>query len=264
MKRREVSPGDKFNMLTVIEEAPMRKSGRYLKCRCDCGNVKEVLLHHLTRSKTVSCGCYRTSICTKHSMWESREYSSWENMVQRCTNPKARKYYLYGGKGIKVCERWLQSFIAFYQDMGPRPPGTSLDRLDSDNDYYKENCRWATPREQFANISRYRTKIKINDVVQEAEEWIKELGVDRERFKARILRGLGYREALLVDVDIIALEIDSRQQTIYHLDSFLQKTAFDKEAVVKLLDKDHEEPYRGLILRYLTGFKNWPEKYCSK
>lgn len=261
MRKKEVNPGDKFNMLTVIEEVPPRNSGRYFKCLCDCGNVKEILLYHLVRSKTTSCGCYRSSIKTKHSMWESREYSTWENMVQRCTNPNSSKYHLYGGKGIKVCDQWLRSFSAFYGDVGPRPPGTSLDRLDPNKNYVKNNCRWATPREQLANLSRYRAKIKIDGRVMETEDWIKELGVDRELFKARVLKGLSFKEALLINVDIFVLEIESRQQTIYHLDRFLQKTAFYKDSVVKLLDEDHEEPYHGLIVRYLTGFKNWPEKY---
>lgn len=261
MQKREIKPGTRFGFLTVVEEAPERYSGRYFKCRCDCGTVKEVWLHHLLRSKTLSCGCYRRSLNTKHGLWESRDYSTWENMVQRCTNPKTHNYHIYGGKGIRICERWAESFANFYEDMGPRPQDTSLDRIDPSKGYCKENCRWATPREQIANLSRFRTPIKFNEVTRETEDWIKELGVNREIFKARILRGLGFKEALLMTADIITLDVDSRQQTIYHLDNFLQKTGFDKEEVAGLLDSDHDEPYHGLIVRYLTGFTKWPEKY---
>jgi hypothetical protein len=261
MLKREIKAGDRFSMLTVIEETPTRSSGRYFKCQCDCGNIKEVLLSHLTRAKTLSCGCYGASLKIKHGLWESREYSTWENMAQRCTNPKTRKYHLYGGKGITMCERWAKSFASFYEDMGPRPPGTSLDRIDPSKGYYKENCRWATVREQIANLSRFTALIKHNGVIKETEDWIKELGVNREVFKARILRGLGYKEALLIVTDIIVLEVDSKRKTIYRLDNFLQETGFDKEEVANLLDSDHDEAYCGLILRYLTGFSKWPEKY---
>ena len=264
MRKREINPGDKFSQLTVIEEVPQRYSGRYFKCRCDCGSVKEILLYHLTRLMIKSCGCHRVRTQTKHNMWGSREYSTWENMVQRCTNPKSSKYHLYGGKGIIVCNRWLKSFEAFYEDMGPRPSGTSLDRIDPSKGYFKNNCRWATPREQLANLSVFRIKIKINGVLRETEDWIKEFGIEREVFKSRLLKGLGYKEALLINVDIIVLDVSSRQQTIYHLTEFLNETSFNKEKVINLLDTDHEEPYHGFIMRYLTGFKNWPEKYCSK
>lgn len=264
MKKIEVSPGDKFSQLTVIEEAPQRRSGRYFKCLCDCGNVKEVLLQHLTRLMIKSCGCHRSRVQTKHSMWESREYSTWENMVQRCTNPKAESYRLYGDRGITVCSRWLDSFEAFYEDMGPRPPETSLDRIDPDLGYFKNNCRWATSREQFANLRVFKTKIKINGVLKETEDWIKELGIEREVFKARLLKGLGFKAALSIVVDIIVLEVRSRQQIIYHLVDFLDKTGFSKESVIELLDTDHEEPYHGFVMRYLTCFKGWPAKYYSR
>lgn len=261
MKRINIAIGQKFNMLTVLEELPVGSNGRVLKCQCDCGKVKQVLLPHLVRSLIKSCGCHKRRMATKHGMWESREYASWENMIQRCTNPKARKYYLYGGRGITVCEEWRNSFIAFYEDMGPRPHNTTLDRKDSDKGYYKENCKWSNPREQLVNVRTFAQHIKHCDIVKTTEEWIAEVGLNRDIFKSRILRGLGFKEALFGDVDIITLNVVDKQQVIYQLSQFLVDTKMEKEKVLELLDCDHEEPYLGYLLRYVTGFDGWPDKF---
>lgn len=261
MKRIEIAVGQKFNMLTVLEELPLGDNGRVLNCQCECGNIKPVLLPHLIRSLIKSCGCHRRKTSTKHGMWESREYSSWENMIQRCTNPKARKYYLYGGRGITVCDRWRKSFSAFYEDIGPRPENTTLDRIDSDKGYYKENCKWSNPREQLVNVRYFHQLVKYDGIVKPVEEWIKDLEINRDNFKSRILRGLGFKNALFGDVDIISLNIDTKQQVVYDLPQFLVITCFEKEKVLELLDSDHEEPYCGYLVRYLIGFKSWPEEY---
>ncbi len=260
-KRREIAIGQRFNKLTVLEELPVSSNGRVLKCRCDCGNIKQILMMHLVRSKIKSCGCHRTMTSTKHGMWESREYSSWENMVQRCTNPKSRKYHLYGGRGITVCDRWIKSFKVFYEDMGPRPANTTLDRIDSDKGYYKENCKWSNPREQLVNVRFFHQLIKHNGVVKTIEEWLIELNVDRNIFKSRVLRGLGFKEALLGNPDIITLNLSNKQQIVYHLSEFLGTTGFEKAKILELLDCDHREPYSGYLVRYLTGFMGWPVEY---
>lgn len=261
MKKLEIAIGQKFNMLTVLKELPSSSNGRAFNCKCDCGNYKRVLLMHLVRSLIKSCGCHRRNIHTKHGMWESREYSSWENMVQRCTNPKAKKYYLYGGRGITICDKWINSFKTFYEDMGPRPDNTTLDRLDSDKGYYKENCKWSNPREQLVNVRTFSQLVKHNDVIKTTEEWLSELDIDRNLFKSRVLRGLGFKEALFCEIDLISLDIESKQQTIYNISHFLSITNFNKKEVMDLLDNDHEEPYNGYLLRYLIGFKGWPTKY---
>jgi len=257
MKPLHITIGQKFNMLTVLKELPIAKNGRTFSCQCDCGNVKEVLMSHLIRSKIKSCGCYRVMISTKHGMNGSREYSTWENMIQRCGNPKARKYYLYGERGITVCNEWLKSFQAFYNDMGPRPHNTSIDRIDSDKGYYKENCKWSTPREQFANTKLFKQQVNHDDIVKPVHEWLNDLSINNDIFKSRILRGFGLKEALFCDIDIFVLNVTTKQQSLYNLSKFLNDTRFEKEKVLELLDCDHKDPYHDYLLRYLKGFNGW-------
>lgn len=262
MRRLDIQPGQKFNWLTVIEELPQRDGIRMFSCVCVCGNKKILPIALLTRPSNISCGCYKAGLRTKHGMWESREYSTWENMIQRCTNPKSRKYNLYGGRGITVCDEWLKSFEAFYSDMGTRPPNTTLDRIDGDKGYYKGNCKWSNPLEQFVNVRCFTQKIKYLDINKSAEEWIAELNIDREIFKKRLLRGLSMKQALFLDVDIIVLNVVTRAATLQRLQQFLFETKFGFEKIVELIDCDHQEPYEDCLIRYLTGFNGWPQQYA--
>ncbi len=97
-------------------------------------------------------------------MHDSKTHKSWDGMIQRCTNPKSTSYQKYGGRGIAVCERWRESFVAFLADMGERPDGKSLDRIDNMRGYSPENCRWATPSEQMQN--RRLTKLNAERVIR--------------------------------------------------------------------------------------------------
>jgi hypothetical protein len=120
----------------------------------------------------------------------SPEYKSWTAMKQRCLNPKNTSYTYYGGRGIKICDRWILSFMDFLKDMGPRPPNKTLDRIDNDGNYCPENCRWATNKEQCANKRPiHGITITANGKTQSLILWAKETGISYSVLNMRITRG---------------------------------------------------------------------------
>lgn len=116
-----------------------------------CGSLIEGVI---LRKRTVHCQSCSSQLAgannKRHGMSETREYAAWTAMRERCNNPTCHKFHLYGGRGIKVCERW-DSFESFYADMGPRPKGYSIERVDNDGSYEPSNCKWATKLEQNRN-----------------------------------------------------------------------------------------------------------------
>jgi hypothetical protein len=149
----------------------------------------------LKRQKVQSCGCLLAEIKKtgdlrrKHGMSGSPEYRSWSSMVRRCSDPRASGYHRYGGRGIKVCERWVGSFENFFADMGLRPEGTSLDRIDVDGNYEPGNCRWASAEQQAQNMST-NVNLTANGKTQSLAAWSRELGVSTNALSYRIRRGM--------------------------------------------------------------------------
>lgn len=153
--------GKKFGRLTVIKRLENNKDmQRKWLCLCDCGNEKVVLGVSLRQNHTLSCGCYKNELIGKrmkthgHASLKNRspEYKIWAQMKTRCSNPNAKQYEDYGGRGVQVCEKWLNSFESFFEDMGPRPSRRhSIDRIKVDGNYEPSNCKWSTATEQNHN-----------------------------------------------------------------------------------------------------------------
>lgn len=151
--------GQRFGRLVCNKPGKSCKSGRYWICTCDCGKQTEALRGNLINGNVSSCGCFgnetRKTNGLKtfrhgHSIIKSTTYTTWEAMRQRCNNPNNDWYHRYGGRGIKICQRW-DSFEMFLSDMGERPEGKTLDRINPDGNYEPSNCQWATPLEQSNN-----------------------------------------------------------------------------------------------------------------
>lgn len=165
--------GQRFGRLVVIERAENgdRRCAIW-KCMCDCGNIHICAGIDLRSHKTRSCGCFRHESVvehfTKHDKRHSRLYQTWLSMKQRCTNPNHKNYSRYGGRGITVCDKWINDFQAFYDwamangyDENAPQGKCTIDRIDNNKGYSPDNCRWVDMKTQSNNRSTNR-KVKIN------------------------------------------------------------------------------------------------------
>lgn len=198
-----VHVGARFTRLTVVEDLGMHHatsySRRLWKAACDCGNTVVVSSSNFARQK--SCGCMKAELdadktrlsarCRTHghsSGGLSPEYMVWQGMISRCTRPSTDSYPRYGGRGIRVCERW-ESFALFLEDMGKRPKGTTLDRVDNDGNYEPGNCKWSSIEEQNNNRST-SVFVEIDGVRKTATQWARVAGVSDACMFYRIKQGL--------------------------------------------------------------------------
>lgn len=195
--------GRKFGKLTALNYSYNPKNQRsYWLCLCECGNIKLVQAVYLSNGHTKSCGCLRGEASVKHGHTRHGRHTptwhTWGSMVKRCTNPNSKDYPDYGGRGIGVCERWLD-FSKFVEDMGVKPTGLTLGRIKNEEGYSKDNCRWETAEEQ-ANNKRNNHRIEINGKTKTASQWAREFGLQPDLVFLRIRRGWSAFEAVTTPV----------------------------------------------------------------
>lgn len=192
--------GVRINYILILNEISphITKGGnkkRKVKCSCVCGKIKDIYLNDITSGKTKSCGCYSANNSrinaikrnTKHNLYYTPEYNSWSSMKKRCLNKTHKSYDDYGGRGIDICESWLNSFDNFISDMGfKKSKDLSLDRIDNNKGYYKENCRWATRKQQGRN-QRTNVFIEFNGQKKTLAEWSEIYNIEYNKLRYRIL-----------------------------------------------------------------------------
>lgn len=185
MKRTEIPVGAEFGRWTVLGEGERRRGGhRTIRCVCECGARSDIFLTHLTRGASMGC---KDCATVTHGLSKTPAWKSWESMRTRCSNQKHPAYKHYGGRGIAVCERW-NDFECFFEDMGSRPKGMTLDRIDGDQGYFKENCKWSTPKEQSNNLSNNR-RVVFKGVDYTHAQLAEHLGLNYQTLRSRIDRG---------------------------------------------------------------------------
>ena len=203
--------GHVYGRLTVSSDFRIEEHRTYWKCICACGNTSWVLAYSLKVGSTTSCGCFHREMARKlrlgqtpanktHGKSRTATYTIWIDMIRRCTNPKRSEYPWYGGRGISVCQRWM-CFENFFADMGERPRGKSLDRLNNDLGYCKENCEWRTSDQQANNKSINRF-FDINGERLTLSQVARKYGIHRKTLEGRVFKGISIFEAIARPVEV--------------------------------------------------------------
>lgn len=190
--------GKRFGRLEVIKQGEKTKAGniRWI-CKCDCGNETAVLGENLRYGHTKSCGCLHSEVTTKHGGSDSRLYTIWSLMKRRCLTKTASDYARYGGRGITVCEEWINDFSSFYDwavNNGYKPHLT-LDRRNNNGSYSPENCHWATAKEQ-QNNTRFNHLLTYNGRTLTIAQWSEETEIPYATLLTRIKRGWSVERSL--------------------------------------------------------------------
>ena len=192
--KKVLFPGVKRHRLTLVRIVGIGDA-RKAECICDCGELTTVFPRDFGRTK--SCGCIRKDASTTHGMIKHPIYNTWGHMKERCYSRSATNYKDYGGRGITVCDRWLESFENFRDDMLPTwAPGLSLERKDNDGPYSPGNCKWATRKEQQRNKRCTVSGIIYGDLLTLPEAIELYGAVKRDIARGRIKRGWDFQEAV--------------------------------------------------------------------
>lgn len=192
--------GCTFGRLSVTGYAGTDRNVHFVNCRCSCGSSCVVRAYNLLSGNSKSCGCLAKELtstrATRHGQGKSPEWITWSMMKSRCCNPSNKRFDRYGGRGIRVCDRWLNSFKNFLEDVGYRPSHShSLDRINNDGNYEPGNCRWATAKQQSRNKCDNHV-IEIDGVAKSAIEWSELSGVGVSTIIHRRRAGWDSRKAV--------------------------------------------------------------------
>lgn len=206
-KLPDIIAGHTYGRLTAIEKLVEKVSNgdSYWLCRCECGIEKRFAQHALKTGHTRSCGCLSREQRIKHGQVNNPTYKSWENMVGRCHNPNATGYALYGGRGIQVCDEW-RTFTNFMRDMGERPIGKTIDRIDPNGNYTKGNCKWSTYKEQANNMRRNR-KVIYNDVSYTLAQLSELSGIGYKTLQQRLDKGWCAYDAIHIPLKMVGWRV---------------------------------------------------------
>jgi hypothetical protein len=199
MRTRSDLTGKKFGRWTALEYVGLVRGARRWRCACECGNTKEVNTKELLQGRTNSCGCLAAELSSKrrfvHGLSNSKIHRIWSHILTRCLNSNNKDYPRYGGRGITICERWM-NFENFLEDMGIPPTDLhSIDRERVNGNYEPGNCRWATAKEQARN-RRNSLIVSHNGISVTAAEWDESLGFFRGTVAKRIRKGWSISEAI--------------------------------------------------------------------
>lgn len=184
--------GNRYGRLTVMLDCGVNKKGSKVYVTvCDCGESKAIVGSYMISGKTQSCGCLKRELTqsrmTTHGDTHSPTYVSWLSMRNRCLDSSHKAYANYGGKGIRIDDLWLD-YCNFLKDMGSRPNGMTLDRIDNSKGYSKDNCRWATRAEQNRNYNK-NVNVTYNGKTQCLKDWATEVGAEYKLFWQRFKSG---------------------------------------------------------------------------
>lgn len=192
--------GKRFGKLTVVEYLGRKHHSSFWRCKCDCGNEVNCYYGNLIRGTSTSCGCMRSAYAKQsrncHGESTTILYKKWSSIKTRCTNPNSPNYHLYGGRGISICDEWMEfwNFREWSYQNGYRE-GLSIDRIDVNGNYEPSNCRWATLEEQASN-KRNNSFIEHGGKKQTAAQWARELGIGKDTITYRIRAGWTPEECL--------------------------------------------------------------------